>query len=404
MSRRTAIICLLVILSFSAAVRLAGLDSWHRHVFDERYYAHDAAVFVAQGLHGPDWRVHGFRSQAHPLLGFESIAAGIALFGNSAWGWRLPSALAGIAVIALVYPLARRLLLSRRWAVIATALTAADTLLIVQSRVGMLDMFVVLWSTLCIYFALRAARSRSGGAWWLVLCGVAGGLAAASKWSGALALVAAAAVFVLWRRRKGVHALWVGLALTVVPCLVYLVTWVPYFADGHSLAQWAQYQHHMASFGMTLHTVRSYASPPERWLFDFDATWYTWKAAAQDLRGIVAIGNPLVWWGGTIGLVALAVLAVKRRSRLLALPALLVLCLYVPWLFTGRTTYLFYMLPIIPFLAVVLARALSLLRMRCSWALAVPAAVPLLAWMPFLVSLTVPYSYYEAVMLLPSWR
>ena len=48
-------------------------------------------------------------SAAHLDLAKLAIAAGIEVFGDNAWGWRVPAALAGIVVIALVFPLGRRL-------------------------------------------------------------------------------------------------------------------------------------------------------------------------------------------------------------------------------------------------------------------------------------------------------
>ena len=108
-------------------------------------------------------------------------------------------ALAGIALIALVYPLGRLLFLNRRWALLATALAASDTLLIIESRLGVLDVLVALWSTLSICLALAYARSGWNRGW-LVATGVALGCAMATKWSGLLALLAAVYVIVVMRR------------------------------------------------------------------------------------------------------------------------------------------------------------------------------------------------------------
>ena len=124
-----------------------------------------------------------------------SIAAGILAFGNDPWGWRVPSAVAGTFLIALVYPLARRLRLSPAWALVALILAASDTMLLVESRIGVLDPFVALWSAVCVYCALRYAQS-GGTVRWLVFTGVSGGFAVASKWSGGLALVAAMVIIV----------------------------------------------------------------------------------------------------------------------------------------------------------------------------------------------------------------
>ncbi len=145
------VVVLTLILGLSAAVRLADLSRFATYVFDEYYYVHDARA-ILQGDIGPTgkepWRPGSERSAAHPELGKLTIAAGMLLAGDRPLGWRLMPALAGIALIALVYPLARLLFLSRRWALLATALAASDTLLIIESRLGVLDVLVALWSTL----------------------------------------------------------------------------------------------------------------------------------------------------------------------------------------------------------------------------------------------------------------
>jgi dolichyl-phosphate-mannose--protein O-mannosyl transferase len=202
---RTIVALVLLVVALSAAVRLVNLGVFPTLVFDEHYYVHDADAIV-HGRIGPrrpsPWKPGDGLSLAHPPLGTLSIAAGILTLGNGPWGWRVPSAIAGTLLIALVYPLARRLGLAPRWALAALLLAASDTMLIVESRIGVLDPFVALWSAACIYCALRYVQSGRP-ARWLVLTGAAGGLALASKWSGALALAAAAAIMAVdWARER----------------------------------------------------------------------------------------------------------------------------------------------------------------------------------------------------------
>ena len=402
-SKRYALLCVILIVAVSAGVRLADLGALSGYVFDEHYYAHDAQALLHGGLAGAGWKGNGMLSQTHPLFGDEMIAAGVVMLGDHPWGWRIMSALAGVILVALVYPLARRLLLRRSWAVAATGLTACDTLLIAQSRVGMLDGFVALWTVACIYFALRAARAPRE--WhWTVLCGVAGGLAVATKWSGAFAILGAFAVLLLWRRRGDLSILQLAMALLVVPGVVYVLTFVPYFAAGHGFGQWLELQHYMAAHGMSLHHPDANSSAPAQWFIDAGAIWYRWGLVRSGVRGFVALGNPLLWWGAAASLAALAIAAIRRRSRLLGMHVVLVACLYVPWLATSRTSYIYYMTPVVPFLAIALARGLSLLRPRLAFAYGAATAVPAVLWLPFLVSIPVPYAYYHVVMLLPTWR
>ena len=77
----------------------------------------------------------------------------------------------------------------RPWAFAALLFAAADPLLIAQSRIAMLDLFLALWTVASIYCALRYASS--GRTWpWLWLCALALGAAVATKWSGSFALLA----------------------------------------------------------------------------------------------------------------------------------------------------------------------------------------------------------------------
>ena len=173
---RAIVALVLVVVALSAVVRLVNLDVFPTLVFDEHYYVHDAGSIV-HGRIGPrqpsPWKPGDGLSLAHPPLGTLSIAAGIVTLGDGPWGWRVPSAIAGTLLIALVYPLARRLRLTPRWALAALLLAASDTMLIVESRIGVLDPFVALWSAVCIYCALRYVQSGRP-ARWLVLTGAGG--------------------------------------------------------------------------------------------------------------------------------------------------------------------------------------------------------------------------------------
>jgi dolichyl-phosphate-mannose--protein O-mannosyl transferase len=375
---RAIVALVLVVVAFSAVVRLVNLDVFPTLVFDEHYYVHDAGS-VIHGRIGPrqpsPWRPGDGRSLAHPPLGTLSIAAGILTLGNNPWGWRVPSAIAGTLLIALVYPLARRLRLSPHWALAAVVLAASDTMLIVESRIGVLDPFVALWSAVCIYCALRYVQSGRP-ARWLALTGLASGLAIASKWSGILALVAAAAIVALdWareRRERRPALARAAACLVGLPLVVYVASYADYFASGHTLGQWLHLQGYMASFNWNVQGSSGMASWPLTWIFDAAPIWYRWALVPHGVRGMIAIGNPLLWWASVAAFVGLLWLSWQRRDGRLALAPLLVAILYLPWLATSRQSYIYYLTPAIPFLAILVAAALARLAgpvpLRGRWA------------------------------------
>ena len=74
---------------------------------------------------------------------------------------------------------------------------------------------------------------------------------------------------------------------------------------------------------------------------------------------MIAIGNPSPVVGLDRGRDGPALAAWRQRDARLAVAPLLVCVLYLPWLATSRETYIYYLTPVIPFLAVAVATALA---------------------------------------------
>jgi dolichyl-phosphate-mannose-protein mannosyltransferase len=380
-----------LILLVSAALRLWQVSTPAEYMFDEVYYAKDAKAIVdgRVGTHGDlRWEAGDEVSWPHPEMGKFAIAAGIIVFGDRAFGWRLPAVIAGLVTLACVYPLGRRLGLPPPWALLALVLAAADTLGIAQSRIATLDVFLGAWTVLCILLALRYAQDGRRLRW-LVLCGAAGGMALATKWSGALALAAAAAIiFALWLRDArdtkaataedtgedaamfddGPYAqdrltaalratLPVIGALIFLPAVIYFASYVQYFGAGHTWADWVELQRQMLTFNLHLKATHSYASRAPTWIVDYRPVWYYFTDTTED-RGVIAMGNPFLWWTATVTLLAAPVLALARRTAVLLPAAALIAILYLPWFAATRTSFLYYMTPVAPFLAILVATAL----------------------------------------------
>ena len=226
-------------------------------VFDEKHYAPQAWQMLRNG--GVEDNP-GYELVVHPPLGKQLIALGELLMGYNGWGWRLSAALAGTVCVLLIVRIVRRMTRSTLLGGIAGVLLIADGVSHVQSRIGMLDVFLamfVLAAFGCLVIdreqvharlasVLREGRiagtdfgPRLGVRWWRFGAGVLLGLACATKWSGMYYLVAFAAMSLLWdacaRRTTGVRRPWAGTvardlgpaawAMALVPVGSYLAAW-----------------------------------------------------------------------------------------------------------------------------------------------------------------------------------
>jgi len=379
----TVLVAIAVIVLVSGFLRFYRLSTPRDYVFDEVYYAKDAATIIKGDL-GPrqdyHWMPGDEVSWPHAEYGKLAIALGVLAFGDTELGWRFMPAVAGLVLLLFVYPIARRLGLSREWSLAALALAAADFLGLAQSRIATLDIFVALWTAVTVYLALRYVQD--GRRWyWLVLAGVAGGLAVGSKWSGLWGLLAAIVIVAVFRpggaepgasppssspRLPGwlKEAPLVVACLVIVPALVYLASYALYFSAGHTLGDWWELQNQMWTFNTNLTATHPYASAAATWILDYRPVWYHFSSAGNVYHGVIAMGNPFLWWSSCLALVALPLVAIHDRNRALVLPSVLVAVLYFLWFVFGRTSFLFYMAPVAPFMAILVAAGLARLARR----------------------------------------
>jgi len=436
-----AMVVVAAVTALAGALRLADLDRPYRKVFDEVYYASDGCWYAGIDYETCGLKSDVERSWVHPPLGKQLIALGIDGFGFDPFGWRVAAAVAGTLTVGLVGLLAFLLFRSELWAAVAALLLATEHLHFVQSRIAMLDVFLTMFVVLGFFLLVADRRLRergtpvvSGGSGGVarpepgrggivqrapdgrgseggtesdvvlreeeaagseeaefppprdrsvwrplrLLAGAAFGAAIAVKWSGILALAAAALLSLAWertrRKRQGVRrptlsALGRGLpglalALAVVPTLVYLATWIPWLADrGFSLRELLTHHGEMARFHWNLDTetsagtpVHPYMSRAWTWLLLARPVSYYWQGDPDCCQEILGMGNPVLFWGALV--VVPYLLLVWRRDWRAGVSVGPILFQYLPWLLVTRPLFLFYMTPVTPFLALGMTHAL----------------------------------------------
>jgi dolichyl-phosphate-mannose-protein mannosyltransferase len=368
----------------ASALRLPRLSRPFDFVFDETYYARDSCYY-ARGVRSCG--LEGVPVEVHPPLGKWLMSIGIRAFGFDSFGYRIAVALAGIVTVILLYLLARRLLSSTLGATFAAGLLALDPLHFVQSRIAMLDVFVPLFgvaAVLCVLYD-RGSSRRGLARPWRAAAGVMAGAAFSSKWSGAFFIGLVVILTVVWavaarRDRYGLgesvlrtsREEWasVVLFLLLVPVVVYVVSYIgrvdgslvglPWSGGSWLRAIWED-QTDMASFHFGLEATHPYQSPAWSWILVKRPMSYFYETSPSgDSLAIMAVGNVIVWWSSIPALLFTGYRWLRRRDRFgpegLILSGFLLT--YGPWLVQGTdrgATFIFYLLPTLPFMMLALA-------------------------------------------------
>jgi len=312
----------LLVTGLAAYLRFHRLGVPQAKVFDEVYYSHDAWSLLH---HGVELNAHdnGPGFVVHPPLGKWMIAFGEWVFGYNSYGWRFSAALVGTLSVLILARTARRMFGSTLLGCLAGLLLALEALEFVQSRVAMLDIFLMFWVVAgfaCLVIdrddgrrrlAERmeewpaSARGRGpwlGVRWWRLGVGICAGAACATKWSGVWFVIAFFLLAWAWdagaRRAAGIRhprraaLLLDGLPsiilLLLVPAMVYVLSWLGWFmATGatawdhdkfvhpgqgwfaHAVAVvhgWVSYHREVYNFHVHLDAGHPYKSEPWGWL------------------------------------------------------------------------------------------------------------------------------------------
>jgi len=294
-------------------------------MFDEVHYVGEARSILAGG---------GLLHPEHPSLGKLFICAGIFLFGDNPFGWRIFSVLFGAASIFLFYLLCRRLAPKGTIPLLATFVFSFENLNFVQSSVAMLDVFSLTFMLASFWLYLRRNYLAAG----FLLA-----LSASAKLPGAFGALVIGAHFLL--RRSGAEGYGGGIKLGLSAPLFFLAL-MPLFdllATGQLLPPWERVRYMLStSFSLTLGTTTHGAvSYPWEWVIF--PRWVTYWLYPRYLAAV-----SLNLWAFIIPLM-LYMLYEARRQELPLFSLLWFAGTYLVWipveLLTSRIMFLFYFYP-----------------------------------------------------------
>ena len=401
-----------IIIGFALTLRLWRLDLPKGYIFDEVYYAKDAASLITHGVELNEGGMAEF--VVHPPLGKWLIGIGIKLFGNNEFGWRVIAAVVGSASVLLIYLIVQRLFNSLFLSNIAAALFALDGLHLVMSRVALLDIFLMFFILLSFYLILRDN---------LWLSGVIIGLASATKWSAVfvipllilLTVNLSRANFATWGKRFSQFVL--------TPIGIYLLSWSGWIFSSKGWARdsgsnlfsslW-NYHVEIMNFHRGLTEQHTYAANPWSWLVLGRPTSFYYETpkncgAQSCSQEILAIGTPILWWAGIFAIAITVGLFIANRDRISAFILAGIAGTYLPWFFIqNRTTFYFYSIAIFPFIVLALINVFSWalnnqVNRKLIYGFVITVGINFIYFLPIFIGINIPYVDWLARMWLPSW-
>jgi dolichyl-phosphate-mannose--protein O-mannosyl transferase len=325
----------------------------------------------------------------HPPAGVILIALGIRLFGDNSFGWRISSAVFGAIGIMIAYLLALDLSRRRSVAFLTALFLLCDSLYFVQSRTGMLDIFGVVFMTSAVwsfYRFLCAPASRAARP--LIWTGLFAGLGVATKWNAAYAsILLGVAVFarvlaVGWaaRRRpddRELQAGWRSLLVAapvgfiLVPVLIYFAAYIPFFATGHTFAQWFELQKQILYYHTHLRETHAYQSRWWQWPLTLRPVWYYAMFVNGRWAHIYANGNLFLYALFVPGVLWTGWRWWKLDRRAVSALAIGFFGQWLPWMLVTRIAFIYHFLPAAIFGSLGLAWATGELLERKGWRRAV---------------------------------
>ena len=352
-----------------------GLSA-HSLVFDEVYYVNaarriDGLTVPAKAPYADDPAGEDSNSE-HPQFVKLFIAGAIKLFGDGPFAWRIGSLIFGTLAILGMFALAVAAGTTRWTALLAATLMAADNLMLVHGRIATLDIYVVAFMVWAAALYLRGAP---------IAAGVVLGVGATTKLVAPYLILVLALVEVLRHRSAFVRL--AGAALTSctgVAVAVYLAVLAvfdriapPYDPQTGTTIRSGPLAHtaHMFSYaaGQTSpHGPKGIASYPWEWLVDLKPINYlavtvsTGRSKTVTVHFLGLISPPILLLA-VPALVLAGISAWRWRAPVGTVAVAWFLGTWLPFVALAvlwqRTSYLYYMVIVMPGIYLAVARLLS---------------------------------------------
>ena len=334
--------------------------------FDEIYHVRNANE-IANGQ-----QMYAF---VHPLFGTSIISLGIKIFGNSPFGWRIMGVIFSTLMLPLLYLIIKELFKKEKYAIIGVILLSVEFMHFTTARIATLEPFSIFFIMLMYYFMFKYYNMdiiKTKFSKQLICLGLSGasmGLACATKFTGVYAGIGLGIIFFVKlfmeykkyqetdnsKIKKTIfHTLLACLILFVlIPLAIYILSFTfivinknqPFSIKGVYDQTMGMYDYHK-----NLDATHPFQSVWYQWIFDIKPIWYYYQNNDGIINTISAYGNPFIFIGGAISMIATAYYAISRKCKTAIVIVISYLAQLLPWIMVTRCVFIYHYYPSIPFL------------------------------------------------------
>ena len=344
--------------------------------FDEVYFPRSAYEYV----HGLD-----VYETVHPPLGKLLQAIPVAIFGMAPFDYRLGGNICGILMVVVMFLFAYKMFGKTKFAVIAALLMAFDTFHFVQTRIGTVDSYLVLFIMISAYFMFSYIKSKDHKYRKLMLSGIFIACAISVKWSALYSALGLAIVFFIdffknikeQSKEENIKTiLFCFLPFVTIPLIMYFVLYLafPNINGNHtnSFSAVIKQIQIMFKYHSELTATHPYSSKWYTWPFTQRNIFYFVKHYQDGTYGTISLfGNIFVWWGGVIAFFYMIFYTIFNRKIIVEkkkneegkevnvinksdklIPLFLIIMIltsFLPYAFITRVMFLYHYFPTLPF-------------------------------------------------------
>lgn len=312
---------------------------------------------------------------------------------------RLAPSLAGFLLPVILLLVALELGLSKMASTALGLVVAFENALITQSRLILLDSFILLFGFLGLLFYLKFRKKRKY--YLLALSGLFLGMTISVKWTALsfLLLVFGACAWDIYKRRKQILAesLKAIACLLIIPLIVYVSVFALHFAnqtrsgpgdvfmsvnfqstlDGNPYSTPENINN--VSFNQKFLELNNTMYTSNKSIINdhpYGSKWYSWPIMSRPMwyyvspdgfSNIYLLGNPVNWWLGSFSVAVLLILMLKKKEYRNNTNAILLigfLLCWLPFILISRVMFLYHYFPSLVFSMIILIKLIDKLKTK----------------------------------------